>query len=539
MDRIYIAIDLKSFYASVECVDRGLDPLKANLVVADLARTEKTICLAVSPSLKAKGIPGRPRLFEVIQKVKQINAERLRDYRRNTRDSQAVFSSSSSDADELERDLSLGLSYIVAVPRMNRYMDVSSRIYGIYLKYAAAEDIIVYSIDEVFIDATPYLNRCSLTAEQFAMLMIREILGTTGITATAGIGTNLFLAKVAMDIVAKHAKPDEQGVRMARLDEMSFRRILWNHKPLTDFWRVGPGLSKKLQANGMYTMGDVARMSCTKNAVTVTIDRPKKGEGHIQLMNSGEDLLYKLLGVNAELLIDHAWGWEPCTVGMVKQYRPGSSSLSSGQVLHEPYDYEKARIIVMEMADDLSLELVRKKLVTDKMVLYIGYDKESLSRERGIYIYSRTGQPYRGKVITDPYGRQLPQHAGGSRNLDFPASSSKLIVDAVLKIFQDKVDPGLLVRRVNVAAVSLVPESQAPGKNSAPVYEQLDFFTDYEKLQAEQDARMEVLEKERRLQMAMLTIRDRYGKNAVLKGTNYREGARGRERNAEVGGHRA
>jgi DNA polymerase V len=539
-NRTYIAIDLKSFYASVECADRKVNPLTTNLVVADITRTEKTICLAVSPSLKAKGVPGRPRLFEVIQKVKEINRQRLSDYRKKTHDYSAKFISESFDALALEKDSSLELSYIVAPPRMARYMEVSSQIYSIYLKYVSKEDVIVYSIDEVFIDATAYLNTYQISAQQFAMRMIREVLYTTGITATAGIGTNLFLAKVAMDIVAKHMEPDENGVRMAELNEMSFRKILWSHKPLTDVWRIGPGIARKLEQNGMFTLGDVARMSVTRHPVVAHIEKPKKGESATQIMQSGEDLLYKLFGINAELIIDHAWGWEPCTVDYIKQYKPESNSLGSGQVLHEPYTYDKARIIVMEMADELSMSLVRKGLATDRIELYIGFDRESLIEDHGIYKY-RDGKIYKGKVTEDPYGRIHPKHANGNFKLDFPTSSTRLIIEAAVSIFEQKVDKGLLVRRVGVSAMSVIPEKEAEKIRSQRQNSdvQMDLFTDYDALEAERQSQEEQLDRERRLQEAVLTIKDKFGKNAVLKGLNYQEGARGRERNNEVGGHKA
>ena len=529
-ERTYIAIDLKSFYASVECADRHLDPLNTNLVVADLSRTEKTICLAVSPSLKAHGIPGRPRLFEVIQQVDIINRRRLQEYRRRVGDKDAAFTGASFDARELARDTGLELGYITAPPRMSRYIEISSKIYGIYLKYVSREDVIVYSIDEVFIDATAYLAAYGMTARDLAMAMIREVLYTTGITATAGIGTNLYLAKIAMDIVAKHVEPDADGVRVAELDERSYRHILWDHRPLTDFWRIGPGTARKLEENGMFTLGDVARMSVTKEPVYVRLEKPNRGESPVQRMENGEELLYKLFGVNAELLIDHAWGWEPCTVDIVKQYRPESNSLGSGQVLHEPYTFEKARVIVTEMADDLSLELVRKGLVTDRIELYIGYDRESLQGERG--------KAYTGPVTTDYYGRKVPKHAVGGRRFAFPTGSTKRIVEAALSIYDEKVDPQLLVRRVNVAAGHVVPESEAEALTAEPEG-QLDLFTDYEALERERKRQLEELARERRLQQAVLSIKERFGKNALLKGTNYREGARGRERNNEVGGHKA
>ncbi len=537
MDKTYIAIDLKSFYASVECADRKLDPMTTNLVVADKSRTEKTICLAVSPSLKANGVPGRPRLFEVIEKVKQINEGRLKAYQSSLRNFSASFTGNSYNASKLKEEPSLELSYIVATPRMNRYMEVSSEIVGVYLKYVAPEDIIIYSIDEVFIDATGYLNTYRLSAKEFAMKMIKDVLGKTGITATAGIGTNLYLAKVAMDIVAKHISPDENGVRMAELNEMSYRKILWEHKPLTDFWRLGPGIAKKLADNGMHTMSDVARMSCTKTPVMIYLDKPLKNESKTMLMNNGEDLLYRLLGVNAELLIDHAWGWEPCTIDVIKQYVPENKSISQGQVLHEPYTFPKARVIIMEMAEELSLDLVRKGLVTDRVTLYIEFARESLCQRGTSYKYSKTDKPYRGKVTKDHYGRVLPIHANGTRKLTFATSSSKLITKAIVNIYDENVDSDLLVRRVNISA-DVYPESEIKEKESKESFEQLDFFMDYTKKEKEEKDKKEELDKEKRLQKAMLDIKDRFGKNAILKGTNFREGARGMERNNEVGGHK-
>ena len=536
-ERTYLAIDLKSFYASAECADRKLDPLTTNLVVADISRTEKTICLAVSPSLKAVGVPGRPRLFEVIEKVKNVNADRLQAYRKSIRNYNAQFKGTGYDATALASDLSLELNYIIAPPRMNRYMEVSSQIYGIYLKYVDAADVIVYSIDEVFIDVTPYLHMYGMSAQDLAMTMIREVLYTTGITATAGIGTNLYLAKVAMDIVAKHVPPDANGVRMAELDEMSYRHILWSHKPLTDFWRVGPGIARRLMSYGMNTMGDIARMSCRKGLLMVKLDRPKKGELKTQIFYSGEDFLYRLFGVNAELLIDHAWGWEPTTVDYIKQYKPQSNSLSSGQVLHEPYTWEKARVIVNEMADDLSLSLVRKGLVCNQVELYICFDRKTLVETDGKY-YLPNGDLYTGQVITGYYGDKLPKHANGGIRFDFHTASTKMIVEAMLSIYDEKVDKRFLVRRVNLAALNLISEQEAKELEQSNSNVQLDMFTDYAALEEEKKKLQEKLEREKRLQKAAVVIRERFGKNALLKGTNFREGARQRERNNEVGGHR-
>ena len=483
-DKSYIAIDLKSFYASVEAIDKGLDPLTTNLVVADVSRTEKTICLAVSPSLKAYGISGRARLFEVVQRVNEVNLARL--------SKAGAFTGESSNAIELKNNPSLKVSYVAATPRMSRYMECSTRIYQIYLRYIAPEDIHVYSIDEVLIDATNYLKTYGMTAHDLAMKMIRDVLAETGITATAGIGTNLYLAKIAMDIMAKRAKPDIDGVRIAELDEMSYRRQLWSHKPLTDFWRVGKGYTKKLEAAGIYTMGYVARCSI-----------------------ENEEMLYRLFGVNAELLIDHAWGWEPCTMDLIKQYEPEDRSFSSGQVLMEPYSFEKGRVVVHEMADAMALDLVEKRMVTDQIVLTIGY--ESLTGQKG---------SYRGEITLDWYGKKVPKHAHGTENLKRATSSGRRIVEAALHIYDRTVDPALLIRRITIVANHVVEEGKEP------VYEQLDFFTDY-------SAQEKALEKEHQAQEAMIKIKQKYGKNAILKGVNFMDGATGRERNRQVGGHKA
>ena len=493
--RQYIAIDLKSFYASQECIEREKDPLTTNLVVADASRTEKTICLAVSPALKAYGVPGRARLFEAIQKVRETNSLRL------SRAPGHKFTGKSCDAEELKRNPSLEIDFIIAPPRMGHYIECSAKIYETYLKYIAPEDIHVYSIDEVFIDATPYLKTYQLTAYELARKLIYEVLNVTGITATAGIGTNLYLAKVAMDIVAKHTDPDRYGVRIAQLDEMSYRRTLWSHRPLTDFWRVGRGYAKKLEAHGLFTMGDVARCS---------------------LQN--EDLFYKLFGVNAELLIDHAWGWEPCTIADIKAYKPESNSIGSGQVLHCPYTSEKARLVVREMTDRLVLDLVEKGLVTDQMVLTVGYDRESLSDP---------AIRYDGPVTTDHYGRQIPKHAHGTANLRRKTSSTRLITDAVMELYDRIVDPNLLVRRVNLVAVHVVSERDLPGEQPAV---QLNFFEDIQEEVRDDEA---ALKREKRRQQAVLDIRRKYGKNAILKGMNYQEGATTRDRNQQIGGHKA
>lgn len=496
-NKAYIAIDLKSFYASVECVDRGLDPLDANLVVADPTRTEKTICLAVSPSLKSYGIPGRARLFEAIQKVREVNAQRKYKAPGHSFSHESYFHS------ELIKDPSAELTFITAPPRMAHYMEVSTRIYNVYLKYIAPEDIHVYSIDEVFIDATDYLKTYGLTPRELAMKMVLDVLETTGITATAGIGTNLYLCKIAMDIYAKHCEPDKNGVRIAELDEMSYRRILWDHRPLTDFWRVGRGISKKLEEHGMYTMGDVARCSVGRESDYYN-----------------EDLLYKLFGVNAELLIDHAWGWEPTEISDIKSYRPESSSLSSGQVLQEPYEFSKAKLVLKEMADLLSLELVSKRIVTDQIVLTVGYDIESLKKS------------YSGAVETDRYGRKIPKTAHSSENIGRYTSSTKLICETAMKLFYRIVDKELLVRRMYIVANHIITENDAEKERE---YIQLNLFSDTGKQEAEENE----LKKEKDMQKAILKIKSKYGKNSIIKGMNLKEGATALERNRQIGGHKA
>lgn len=491
MERTYIAIDLKSFYASVECVSRGLDPLTTNLVVADESRTEKTICLAVSPSLKAYGIPGRARLFEVVQKVKQVNRER--EWKAPGHE----LGISSCSSLELASDPSLKLDYIVAPPRMAKYVEVSTEVYDVYLKYIAPEDIHVYSIDEVFIDATMYLKTYNMTGRELAMTMIKDVLRKTGITATAGVGTNLYLCKIAMDIVAKRMPPDEDGVRIAELDEMSYRRELWEHRPLTDFWRIGKGYSKKLEANNMFTMGDIAVQS-VKN----------------------EELLYKLFGVNAELLIDHAWGWENCEISDIKSYVPENNSISSGQVLKYPYEFSKAKLIVREMTEHLVLDLVEKGLVADQMILTICYDIDNLK-----------GNSYTGETEKDFYGRIVPKKAHGSTNLNRKTASTKLIVDAVMELFDRIVDRELLVRRMYVVANHVTRERDM----NEEIPEQLDLFTDAESKEKEKES----LEKEKKRQKAMIEIQKKYGKNAILKAYNLEEGATAIERNGQIGGHKA
>ena len=496
MDRTYIAIDLKSFYASVECVERGLDPLTTHLVVADVSRTEKTICLAVTPALKAYGVSGRARLFEVVQKVSEINAQRRLLAPGRT------LTGKSTDEEALRRDPSLALDYLAAPPRMALYMQTSARIYGIYLRYVAPEDIHVYSIDEVFIDATPYLRTYGLDGPGFARMLIQEILRETGITATAGIGTNLYLCKVAMDIVAKKMPPDESGVRMAVLDEMTYRQLLWDHQPLTDFWRVGSGIARRLARYGMCTMGDVARCS---------LGRPGEPQN--------EELLYRLFGVNAELLIDHAWGAEPCTMADIKAYRPEVNSISSGQVLTCPYTWEKAGLVLREMADGLSLSLVERGMVTGQLTVTVGYDRESLAGNTD----------YRGPVTVDHYGRRVPKQAHGTVNLPRKTASTRLITQAVMALYTEITDPSLLVRRLTIGC-GLIPEDAAA--EDSP---QLDLFTDIATQQREDAA----LAREKQRQKAMLAIKRRFGKNAILRGMDLEEGATAPARNSQIGGHRA
>ena len=500
-ERKYIAIDLKSFYASVECVERGLDPLSTNLVVADESRTEKTICLAVSPSLKAYGIGGRARLFEAVQRVREVNNKRrmnLPNYR---------FTGKSTDDNELKQHPDWELDFIRAVPRMAFYIEYSTRIYKIYLKYIAPEDIHVYSIDEVFMDVTAYLSTYKMTAHELARTMIRDVLENTGITATAGIGTNLYLSKVAMDIVAKHIPADKDGVRIAEIDEMSYRKLLWNHRPLTSFWRVGRGIAEKLAKYGIETMGDIARTSINNEA-----------------------LLYRLFGVNAELLIDHAWGWEPVGMEHIKAYKPETSSMSSGQVLQEPYTFEKARNVVMEMADAISLDLVEKRLVTNQLILTVGFDRESLEQPE-------VAARYQGNIVSDYYGRTVPKHAHGTANLNGHSSSSKEIIEAVISLYDKIVDHDLLIRRLNITTNNIISETEATNKSKGPV--QLDLFTDYEELAVEAEKKHAERDKERKMQEALIAIKHRFGKNAILKGTSFSEGATARERNNQIGGHKA
>ena len=494
-DKIYIAIDLKSFYASVECQERGLNPITTNLVVADSSRTEKTVCLAVTPSLKQYGISGRARLFEVIQKVNEINAKRKFNAPGQK------FTGSSYDDIALKKNSDLELTYIIAPPRMKFYMDYSKKIYSIYLEWFSSEDIYVYSIDEVFIDITKYLQTYKTTPRKLVTKVIQNVYEETGITATAGIGTNLYLCKVAMDIVAKHIKPDENGVRIAGLDEITYKKFLWSHRPITDFWRVGKGIANKLEKNGMFTMGDVARVSI-KN----------------------EELLYKLFGVNAELLIDHAWGYEPCTIESIKSYKPVTNSISMGQVLHQPYNYENTKIIIKEMSEQLSLDLVQKDLLTSKLVLTIGYDVHNLKNEK-------ISNSYLGEITLDRYGRKVPKHAHGTINIDHKTSSTKLIIDAAVELYERIINKNLLIRRINITAENVTKEDY---DGNIKEYEQMDLFIDYNSLEKQKEKE----KKEKDLQKTLINIKSKYGKNSVLKGLDFIEGATTIERNGQVGGHK-
>lgn len=494
MEHIYIAIDLKSFYASVECQERNLDPLTTNLVVADSSRTEKTICLAVSPSLKSYGIPGRARLFEVQQRVKEVNQNR-KIYAKNH-----VFTGKSFNNDELKSNKNLELDFVIAPPQMSKYMKYSTGIYNIYLKYFSPDDIYVYSIDEVFIDVTNYIKTYKMKASSLAAKVVQEVYKETGITATCGVGTNLYLAKVAMDIVAKHTTPNHYGVRIACLDEQIYKQKLWSHKPLTDFWRVGKGIAKKLEQNGMHTMGDIARCSI-----------------------QNEDKLFKLFGINAELLIDHAWGYEPCTIESIKAYKPANNSICAGQVLHCPYNYEKTKVIIKEMAELLALDLVDKKLVTDQLVLTVGYDIENINNNR---------INYKGEITIDRYGRNIPKHAHGTINLDHKTSSTKIIEKMATELYDRIINKNLLTRRINLTANKVVSEETAEKENS---YTQIDLFTNYT---AEEEKYEKELQ-ERELQRSILNIKKKYGKNAILKGMNFEEGATTIERNSQIGGHKS
>ena len=505
-DRVYIACDLRSFYASVECVERGLDPLTTNLVVADKSRTDKTICLAVSPSLKAYGIPGRARLFGVVQKVAEVNAQRQQ------RAPGRQFTGSSWHDPDVKAHSELALDYLVAPPRMAHYIEWSTRIYHVYLKYVAPDDVFPYSIDEVLMDVTNYLPTYKLTPRELARKIILDILDTTGITATAGIGTNLYLAKVAMDIWAKHTKPDRSGVRIAEMDEMSYRKLLWDHRPLTDFWRVGRGYAKKLEAQGLYTMGDIARCSLGKPTDYYN-----------------EDLLYKMFGVNAELLIDHAWAYEPVTMADIKAYKPEAKSVGSGQVLTCPYEFDKARMVAWEMADQLALDLVAQRLATNQLTLTVGYDIDNLRD-------SQRRKQYHGEIKTDRYGRQIPKHAHGTANLEEYTASSKRVTAAILELYDRIVDKNLLIRRMYLTANRVEAEDSV---STEPAMEQLDLFTDFEAVQREKEAEAAELARERKLQEAMLGIKSKFGKNAILKGTNLVDGAIAAERNGRIGGHKA
>lgn len=499
-NKVYACIDLKSFYASVECVERGLDPLTTNLVVADGSRTEKTVCLAISPSMKQYGLNGRARLFEVVQKVREVNADRrYKNYRK-------PFKGKSYNDLELKKDKSLELDYITAVPRMSHYMKYSTKIYDIYLRYVSPDDIYVYSIDEVFCDITNYLSINKLTPRELVTKMIHDVYEETGITATAGIGTNMYLAKIAMDIVAKHSGADKFGVRMAELDEMSYRKKLWSHRPITDFWRVGKGYAKRLESRGMYTMGDIARCSI-----------------------ENEELLYKMFGINAELLIDHAWGWESCTMDKVKEFKPLRNSISTGQVLHCAYNYEKTKLIIKEMSDLLALDLVAKKLVTDQIVLTVGYDIDNLTIP---YIKEK----YHGEVTVDHYGRQVPKHAHGTINIDHKTSSSKTIVEKTVELFDRIINKDLLIRRINITANNVVNELLVKEDDT---FEQYDLFTDYKLKEEMKKKQKEDEEKEHSLQNTILNIKNRFGKNAVLKGMNFEEGGTTIERNNQIGGHKS
>lgn len=501
--KIYIAIDLKSFYASVECKERGLDPLTTNLVVADSSRTEKTVCLAVSPSLKQYGISGRARLFEVIQKVTAVN-----DKRKRLAFKQEFYGSSYNDI-ELKKNKNLKLDYIVATPRMSYYIKYSTDIYKIYLKYFAPEDIYVYSIDEVFCDITDYLMMYNMSAKELVTIVIKDVYNTTGITATAGIGTNLYLAKVAMDIVAKHVKSDKNGVRIACLNEMLYKKLLWNHSPITDFWRIGQGYSKKLEKYRIFTMGDIARTSI-----------------------ENEELLYNLFGVNAELLIDHSWGWEPVTIKDIKNYKPRTNSISSGQVLHCPYDYKKTKLIVKEMTELLTLELVEKNLVTSQMVLTIGYDSENLTN-------SEIKRLYNSEITIDRYGRNIPKHAHGTVNLDHKTSSSKQIIKAVMNLYEKIMNDKLLVRRINITANNVENISEIQVNNKKINYEQIDLFSNYEEIDKKMIQEKKKEKEERELQKAMINIKKKFGKNSILKGMNFEDGGTTIERNSQIGGHKS
>ena len=498
-ERTYLAIDLKSFYASVECCERGLDPLNTNLVVADESRTDKTICLAVSPPLKSFGIPGRLRLFELKQLIKDINSKRKKEAPGKILIKQSYLLS------ELLENKSLELSFIIAPPRMAYYMDYSSKIYSVYLKHVAPEDIVVYSIDEVFIDITDYISSSRFSPRGFAKEIIKDVYETTGITATVGIGTNLFLSKVAMDIMAKHIEADKNGLRIAELDEMSFRTELWSHRPITDFWRISRGYERRLAENGMYTMGDIALCSVVN-----------------------EDLLYNLFGKNAELLIDHAWGWEPCTIEAIRNFKPQKNSISSGQVLKKPYTTQKARTVILEMADAVSLQLVDKGMVTNQVTINVDYDVESLTDPNRCL-------EYHGKVVTDRFGRRIPQSVHGSSNLDPSTSSGNLITAAVSSVYDRIVDENLLIRRLTLTVNNVKGKELVRANDS---FEQLDLFTDYSELETAGEIAKERLHRENKMQQAILNIKKKYGNNSIIKGMSLEEDATAKERNTQIGGHK-
>jgi len=500
-ERIYIAIDLKSFFASVECVERGLDPLTTNLVVADGARTEKTICLAVTPALKSFGISGRARLYEVVQQVGKVNRTRKLAIRKD-------FEGSSCDINELKENPNLSLNYIIAPPRMSYYMDYSTRVYSIYLRYIAPEDIHVYSIDEVFMDVTDYLNTYKCTPRELAMKMIHEVLKETGITATAGIGTNLYLCKIAMDIVAKHIPADKDGVRIAYLDEMTYRKELWNHRPLTDFWRIGKGTVKRLADKGLYTMGDIARCSIGKK------------EDYYN-----EELLYKLFGINAELIIDHAWGYEPTRISDIKSYKSETNSLGNSQVLSRPYQFDEGLIVIKEMAESLTLSLVEKKLVCSSVFVGISYDIENVEKD-----------DFEGETSKDFYGRIAPKSTHGIYNFESPTNSNMLIRDAAADIYQRTTNPNFTIRKLSITANNVIYEKDVPNKE---IVEQMDMFTDYQQKDKQKEQFKQELEKEKKVQQAILQIKNTYGKNAVIKAVDLDESATAKERNEQIGGHKA
>ena len=487
----YICIDLKSFYASVECVLRGLDPLTTNLVVADVSRTEKTICLAVSPSLKAYHIPSRARLFEVIQSVKEINRER------KIKNGNKPFRAKSYLAKELE-DYSVELDYIAATPQMAKYIEFSSKIYQIYLKYIDASDIHVYSIDEVFMDVTHYLKMYKMTAEELVRTIIKEIYSKTGITATGGIGTNLYLAKIAMDIEAKKKEADEYGVRIAYLDENLYKKSLWSHMPITDFWRIGNGIARRLAKYGIYTMGDVARCAI-----------------------ENEELLFKEFGVNAEILIDHSFGIETVTIPDIKSYRPESTSVTVGQVIHCAYEKEKALLVVKEMTYELYEQLLEKHMLTNQIALAIGYDIEQKN-------------PYYGEYALDMYGRKVPKSIHSSINLDGYTNSFELLKRASTLLFDKLCDSNLLVRRLFIVATHTIDESDYVKKEK-----RLTLFDDPDEVKNNETKEKKREEKERSVEKTILNLKKKFGKNAVIKGLDLDKDGTTINRNKEIGGHKA